>query len=267
MGDIVPPTGSSRPTLYRVTTGGKSLKVSVYETETAYTIFIGGHHKFCIDCLITKGSSVAYLSHIYSNVQCSLEQNFRGGHDTKMIVNLLLSFIKDNFPHIREVEFNDTSSRSCDNNHVVELYEMSYIHTGKTWYEKNFGAQLRPNDAAKFMIEHERFQKRKAAMTWADFKMYLRGHLPFEMEDLYNSTTTWQDFFGKIVRQTGISEFCEFVAPWLHTFMMRQMRFPFSFATYYIALDGFVTIAYEQTAFNRGNRRFTAKRIKRQTSH
>lgn len=262
MGDIVPPTGSGIPQRYKIIASGKSLKVSIYETNTAHTIFIGGHHKFCIDCLIVKGSDTAFLAHIYSNVECSLEKNFLGGHNAKMILHLLLSFLKKHFPHITSVEFNDTSNKTCDNKHIVELYEMSYIHTGKTWYENNFEARLQQSDEIKFKKEEENFQRRKG--TWDDFKTYLRGELPLDeliMKNMFDNSSSWQQFFSELVEQIKIAPFCEFIAPWLHTFMVKNMRFSFTFATYYIQLSDYSPISFEESIFRGGNRRYTAKRF------
>lgn len=284
MGDIVPPTGAGPAKHEVIKYKGKSLKVTTYETVSAYTIFIGGYHKFCIDCMIEKRGNIAYLSdeercsssqkqglcaylsYIYANVQCSLEKNFRGGHDTKSIMNLLMSYIKRNYPQVKEIQLTDVSSKKCNNGATVQLYEMSYISTGKSWYEKNFGAKLRPDSAAAFAKEDAKFQEKKPIIGWEGIKMFMRGELPLpeeQMKELFNSTRTWQEFFGGILEKIGIADFCEFVAPWLQGFISRNMKFSFPFVTYYIPLDTYTPNSYNIEPFRGGKRRlYTAKRLK-----
>jgi hypothetical protein len=247
MGDIIPPTGSGPPKIEIIKYKGKSLKLSLYETEGAYTIFIGGHNKFCIDCLIEKKSDSAYLSHIYSNVECSLERNFRGGHDTKAIMFLLMSYIKNNFPFVKEIQLTDVSNKECNNGATVQLYEMSYITTGKSWYERNFGAMLKPDAAVKFAREDANFQKKKHIIGWEGIKIFMRGELPIEeneMRDMFEQTNTWQEFFGWVSDKVGMAKFCEFVAPWLQAFLFRNFKFQVPFVNYYISLDTYTPNTY-----------------------
>jgi hypothetical protein len=60
----------------------------------------------------------------------------------------------------------------------------------------------------------------------------------------------------------GIAEFCIFVAPWLHSFLLHTLRFNFSGPRYGIPLEGAEILDYEEVAFARGGKRFTRKQLK-----
>ena len=56
-------------------------------------------------------------------------------------------------------------------------------------------------------------------MQWVVFRDTVP--VPESAEDLYRTSTTWQDFFGALKDQMGVSEFCTFAAPWLHGFLQQ----------------------------------------------
>jgi hypothetical protein len=231
-----------------LTVGSKHMVLTIHETSDSFTLYIGGHTKYCIDCMILKQDSpfarfrdvsIAHLSHIYYNTDCTTTQNFERGKDTNMILILLMSYIKRHFPYLTHLSFTDTSYRICDNNQVVELAEMNYISTGKTWYEKNFNAFISPEYAPRFVEQERAFQEQKQHMTWELMKTFINTPLPLDendMEKLFMLAPTWQAFFGPIRERIGISEFCIFLAPWLHRFFMVNSTLRFSGIPYIIPL-------------------------------
>ena len=251
--------------------GQRSIKLTVFEGESADTLYFGGHVKYCIDALIQKPESLfaeridvsdAFLAHLYYDSTCSLENNFRRGIDSNMILKLCISYIKKNYDHIKTVSFTDTSYITCDDGKVVELPEMSYVRTGKTWYQTHFHAYLDPSDINKFNICEKRFQRAKDTMTWKEMKSYIIGKLPFDesiMKHLFETATTWQEFFGKLSEDMGISQFCSFVAPWLHKFIETEMRFYFSSVRYIIPIEKIEPIEYNMIKYTSGGKQFTRK--------
>jgi hypothetical protein len=272
MGDIVAPSEYKSVVVETLKVGSKSIKLTKYIGENSDTIYLGGHTKYCIDALIHKPESSfdkrgidisdAFLSRLYYNESCSLEHDFRRGIDSTMILNLCISYIKKNYTHIRTVSFSDTSYRTCDNGSDVELAEMQYIRTGKTWYQTHFGAYMDSSDTRKLTACSERFQRNKQFMTWKELKSYIKGNLPFDeylLKDMYESSTTWQDFFGNLSDKMGISDFCSFVAPWLHRFIESELKFYFSSARFYIPVDKIKTIDYKSETYQQADKRFTQK--------
>jgi hypothetical protein len=273
MGDIIQPRRYNTVETKILEVNSKQIKITVYKGDDTDTIFMGGHTKFCIDAIVQKANtefakrggniSNVYLSHIYYDINCSLDGKFKRGLDTNMIMRLFLSYIKNNYSHVKTVTFTDASVRQCDNNQYVDLAEMSYIRTGKTWYETHFDAYLDPSDQPKIRQCQLKFAEAKKNITWDLMNQYMTGPLPMEeeeMKQLFEKATTWQEFFGTLSDRITIARFCEFVAPWLHKFLIQHMGFPFSSVHYVISLSVFTPIEYTTADYKRGGRRFTEKK-------
>lgn len=253
--------------------GSKTLRLIQHESPDIITLYIGGHTKYCIYGFITKSSSpmarfsdisIGNLSKIHYNQACSLEHDFKRGVDTNMILKVFLSYIHKHYPHIKQMKFEDASYRPCDDGQIIDLAEMSYITTGKTWYEKNFAATLAPTSEGQFKVLELKFQKMKLEIDWNTFKGFITTKLPIdeiELQKIYEDATTWQDFFGPLREKMGIELFCPFVAPWLHTFM--EMVFKFSFIQFkYLMPVEPNRISFTELPYSRGGRRFTRKNLK-----
>jgi hypothetical protein len=72
--------------------------------------------------------------------------------------------------------FNDASFRTCDNGNQVSLAMMSYITTGKTWYEKNFGAYLESDYLSTFEAAEQKFLKSKMDTSWEALKTTIKKY-------------------------------------------------------------------------------------------
>ncbi len=274
MSVIVPPNSAKLPpTIEAFAVASKTLKVTTYETQDTYTIFIGGHDLYCIECMIYKSDSsfariiptnVARLIQIYYNMNCSLEGNFQRGIYTTRIFQILCEHIRRKYKHIDTISLTDASFRTCDNGHDVDLAVMTYLRTGKTWYEKNYGAYLDGIDIQKFNNMEQRMYELKKTMNWKEFKQFIKGGYLIaekDMQTMFENASTWQDFFGPLSDKMGISEFCIFVSPWLSTFWDIS-KYSFASGKYYIPLKNIPTIEYVPVEYKRGGRRFTAKRIR-----
>ena len=274
MATIQVPRSAGPPELKKLKVGSKSLKLSVYETFDSFILFVGGHELYCIEAMLYKPTSpfvtelgyplhVGRLVQIYYNVNCSLEKNFQRGIDTNNILKVLCSFLRTRFPYLTELTFTDASSRTCDNGQDVELAEMTFLRTGKTWYEKNYGAYLHEDSYIPFMKMQSRLEKART-LSWDDFKQYIPNvdYLKNDVLDLktaYESSTTWQDFFGLLSDAIGISEFCVFVAPWMHDFFKSVTNTSFSSFTYVLPIKNVPEIDYQELNYIRGGSKFTRK--------
>ena len=271
MGTIFTPNERIWVTRHKLQVGSKSLLLTIHESESIIILYIGGHEKYCIEVLLYKqvgGETITqgHLSHVYYNINCSLENNFQRGIDTDMILKLLMSYIKDNYPYITTLRFEDTSYRTCDNNKVIELAEMNYIFSGKTWYEMKFGAYLDGKDILEFSKADKAFQEIKKTMEWKKFKDYIT--IPFnesELEPMYTSSETWQDFFSQLRVKLGVSEFCIFLVPWFHRFMDAKFKLSLSKLKYILPLNK--SVEYSVLNYSRGGKQFTRKKIKQRPIH
>lgn len=176
--------------------------------------------------------------------------------------------IKKNYPYVQTLSLKDNSYKVCDNGHVVELSEMTYIRTGKTWYETHFHAVLQEKDRQVFTEKEKAFQNLKRAFNWEKMKTSMTNYHILQEEKakpLFEEAKTWQDFFGPLSNTMNTSEFCMFVAPWLQDFLSQSLRFNFSSPLYHIQLRDALfdtQIAYEEMPYTQGGKRFTMKKLK-----
>ena len=184
---------------------------------------------------------------------------------TNMILKFIITYIKTSYPHVTGLSFNDASYRSCDNGAQVSLAMMSYITTGKTWYQNNFGAFLDSKSDSIFQKIETDFQQKKSLVTWEIFKGMIDNSLPIEedaMKEMYDSAKTWQEFFGPLKDLLGVSEFCMFIAPWFDTFIKTYMRFNMMGLLYIIPIEDY-GIVYTLSQYQRGGKAYTRKRANR----
>jgi hypothetical protein len=261
-------------TLYKITFRGKNFKLSAYESDEGIRFFLGGHSNiYCLEGFIYKNEekirenndvSIGTLVQVYYDQACSLEGNFTKGIDTKKLIHIFLSIIKNNYPHVSRIQLIDASTKACDNGSEVSLSNMLYVRKGQTWYESHFSAFMDPSYTKRFDDAVVRFNKSKINMSWKVFKGYIQGSLMLSetsMKNQYEQSKTWQEFFNWIATKLGDSKFCEFVSPWLNNFMFLKMGFNFSMASYYIPLITYKPVLYTTHKFNEANkRRFTIKR-------
>ena len=255
--------------------GRKKLLATFHETIDSTSIYIGGSHYFCAYANITKpesslsnviDTSIGHLARLSYNQGCDLEKQFQRRTDTRMILLLMIAVIKDTFPYVSRIQFTDTSYRVCNNGSVAELSELYYITTGHTWYESQFGAYLEGDAHTKFKIADTKFQEQKSRIPW-DVMRRTMGVTDDTWQPLYESATTWQEFFGPVRDKIGVADFCEFVAPWLHMFLFKTMRFHFSGVSYNIDIATAPPITYTTEPWvQAAGRRQTRCRPKQQRS-
>jgi len=207
--------------------------------------------------------AIANLQKIEYNQQCSLEGNFKRGLDTNIILKFIITYIKASYPHVTGLLFNDASFRTCDNGAQVSLAMMSYMTSGKTWYQNNFGAFLDAKSDSIFKKVESEFQQKKSVVTWEILKGMIDIPIDEEtMKEMYESAKTWQEFFGPLKDLLGINEFCIFIAPWFDTFIKNYMRFNMMGLLYIIPIEDY-GVVYTLSEYQRGGRAYTRKRINR----
>lgn len=251
--------------------GPTSLLLTIHENENYIHFYIGGSELYCIHGYILQPKSVfaQYASSAYGslpevkwNALCSIEGGFVRGFDTRMIVRLLTAYIAANYPHIVGLRFTDTSERECQPGVSVSLAGISFLTTGKTWYEKTFGAYIDADDIREKQAI-ERFQAAKHSFPWSSMQRIMRiGDNP-ELQTQYESASTWQEFFGPLQAKMGVQAFCEFAAPWLDTFMGTIARIRFSKPTYVMPIHQTPPVRYTISEFASGGRRHRKRQTRK----
>lgn len=257
---------------YILKVGSKSLLLVVHESRDLVSLYIGGKTVYCINVLIYKedsvyarafDTSIASLPNLYYNLNCSLEHDFKRGFDTNMILKLIQSYIKKEYPHVKYLQFNDASHRECDDGKFIDLAPMSYFTTGQTWYEKHFHARLTPASEIIFKKAIEDINKKKAMIPWEGIQQEMTGKCPLseeQLKGLYEKSRTWLDFFGSIRDAIGVPKFCTFAAPWFSGFMTTYLNLNIVNLKYIMPVH--FDIPYTIEPYASGGKKFTRKQLR-----
>lgn len=251
----------------------QSFLVVSYETSKSINIYIGGPEKWCINCEVIKdGSTIkyqGYLTKVRYDMLCSLEHSFAKGFDTKQIIYFLIQYIHNKYPNVKELIFNDASTKKCDNETDVNLAVMTYLYLEKTWYEKNFGAYLSDQSKPEFERILSRYNKSKI-IPWDEMSITIKnneysGLSDIELANLYNSTKTWKEFFETIYNKIEIADFCVFISSWIDNFILKYFN-NLQGLTYLIPIKDY-KLKFTESEYNpkKGGRRYTRKSTRKQS--
>lgn len=201
-GTIEAPRGVIRETRETVKANDKHMVITTYECERSITIFIGSSTIYCIDAQLFKANGqimdTGILTKIRWDSECSTSNPFTKGSDTNMILQLLMTYIKDRYPDVKHIGFTDMSTKRCDNGSSVNLAAMKFLTVGKTWYEDNFHASVDPHSIDIYDNMIKEMNKKKASMSWDKMKQYMETIEIIsenDMHEKYDECDTWQKWF------------------------------------------------------------------------
>jgi len=248
-----------------------SFLLVTYESQKTITIYLGGHTKWCINCDLSKKENniqpLGYLNQIRYDIECSLEHSFLKGKDTKKLVYILVQYINNTYPEVKELVFSDLSTKKCDNSEDVNLAVMTYLYSNQTWYEKNFGAYISPISEKTYkeiQINYEKVDdNNNNKVKWDEMRETIQNNEAItkmteaEIEDLYNKTKTWKDFFEPIYNKIKIDNFCIFISSWLPKFINKYFN-NLQGLKYILPIRDY-NIKYTESNYNTGGRRYTRK--------
>lgn len=254
----------------RIQYKSKVFLFTIHKGPDSHILYIGGAHTYCINFQIYTENSIykslidvntCLLDHFYYNYNCSISGGFQRGVDTLLIFNLGVSYIKNNYKHVKKIKLKDYSTRECDNGYSINLYEKFYITKGKTWYQGRYGAYLSDADQMKFETRHNQFNEKKNGIDWKTMQKFIPvKELPPNIETYYNESNTWQLFFSKLEAEMGVASFAEFIAPWISLFLSSMMKYDFTALYYYIDIDKLQTFNYSQVGGGINRKKYTRKR-------
>ena len=247
-GLIEAPSGTIDTKRYKISTGGKTMILTVFEEHNSLTFYLGGYKVYCVDAQIVKLTPTVfldegYLSKVRYDTQCSTlrvenekEAIFEKGKDTSMILRLMMTYIKNTYPQVKTLTFTDLSTKKCDNGASISLSAMKLFIDGRSWYlpvpeeqegmqstgekyfasglyEDHFGAKIIPKMEQVYRSIIDDANEKKRQLQWSDFYEYfiINTTPPIEtkkIESFYNESQTWQEFFKKIRDDIGVSALC-----------------------------------------------------------
>lgn len=270
MGSIQPPKEGVQEIKLEVAIPSHTFLCTIHETSDLLTMYLGGHTTYCVQLQAYKQGSVyetigidiltAKMPELFYNELCSLTGAFRRKLDTERIFTLSISILKSICPWITTIQLIDTSHRSCGAG-SIELPMMNYILYGKTWYERMYGAYLRPEDAARRDARYTAFSEMKKTISWETMAHIMQIHYETECinKTSYDAAASWQEFFEPIYRCLGKDAFCEFALPFLNILQTDVLRYNF-LDPYCINIKTFPHIQIHAKTFQQGGNKGTRKR-------
>lgn len=218
--------------IHQLKMNNHTIILTTYETETSISIYLGGVNHWCIHSTLPKDNNKikeeGYLVKIRYDLLCSVEEKIHRGGDITKLLKLLIQYIHDTYPDVKYLSFNDLSNRRCDNESNINLAVMTYLYSGKTWYEKNFDAtiSIQSKETLDKIVKKLNNSKKQ---SWNVIKdtIYNYKELPYsesEIEKIYEDAITWNDFFETILNKIKINNFCIFISPWLDSFIIQYFN-------------------------------------------
>ena len=213
------------------------------------TYKIGGNIADCANISINFTNNIATsanMPHIMYDEECSIGNVLDKGTGSIIMVKTLLQYIKQLYPHLVEVAFDDMSSIECSTEEDIEknktrirkkgtnlvpmpLYYLSIAYNGETWYEKHFKAVQQNTE--KHIAYKERVFKllNDPSEKPSDFVKYLQivrapPAIHKELEMYYLPTNTYSEFFHAIPK----NDRCRLLRSWIKEFMDYYLRRVFS---------------------------------------
>ena len=232
--------------------------------------YLGGRDLYCIHVSIPKQDDEmdvgSFVSLKYDS-KCSLGNELVQEVKSETLVKIILTYIARTYPYVTSLRFTDSSEKTCDNWTSVALSDMSFITNGKTWYEKHFDAYIDEDSLEVYNREMESMKQKKHATTWETLLKKIPALHQFEdMRELYESSSSWHEFFGAIRDKLGgTPEFCMFASDWLREFMTRYLKIRFTKYTYMMPVKIYTDIAFTVEPYSSGGnkRRSTRRRGRR----
>jgi hypothetical protein len=195
----------------------KIMIITTYETVNTITIYAGNRDIYCMDIQLLKDidtntANIGYLTKARWDSVCSIDEPFGRGADTIIMIKLLVSYIKDNYPNVTQLLFNDMSTKTCNDGNSVSLAAMKLLTDGKTWYESHFNISVEGANDYLYNTLKTTINTKKQELSFDKFAMYSNiNYLEINTEELrqiYNKSNTWQAFFSYIRDQIGVSKLC-----------------------------------------------------------
>lgn len=157
------------------------------------------------------------LSWVKAEDDCSLEKYIEKGLAKHMVL-LALTLARDINPLLERINLDDMSTFTCElpDNKMYKIPMKSFhiAFHGATWYEYYFDAKLVKYNELYCKLKENLYDSDKKPKNFNFNNEYLQE----ELEQLYNNSNTWSDFFSAIDKNYGKKK-CGVVYPWLYRAM------------------------------------------------
>lgn len=161
-------------------------------------------------------ASIGSIPHIYWDEKCALNKRLSTGTGTRHMLSTILSIIKKHFRWIKYMCYTDNSDIHCNGNTDVELYILYISLNGKTWYEKYFNGYIEDETLRnKYTAAIKQLYNPDAKIPFNILQDNITISDIDTIKTIYNSTTTYNDFFNKVLESVGREKYCTYVKEWV----------------------------------------------------
>ena len=243
----------------------KVMIISTYETINTITIYVGNRDIYCMDVQLLKDDETqtaesGYLTKVRWDSVCSIGEPFGKGIDTIIMVKLLVLYIHSTYPNVKQLLFNDMSTRTCDDGGSVSLAAMKLLTDGETWYEAHFDITTDKFNRDMYNMIKTNITNRKKELTFDKFSIYSNiNTLDIPSEELryiYDNSNNWQEFFSEIKHKIGISKLCIWLSRhnWFDVFTHTILKINISSIQFTLNIKPYAEIRYTIVNNNGGRR-------------
>lgn len=234
--------------MYRFKTRLNIFEASVNADESFVKIG-GDKYRDCINVALVKREGVpvyAKIPHLESEPECGVAK-FLDKTEKDTTIDFIcgsLQFIHHLYPSIRRFEFMDDGKIECGiqaalkpPRKIAKPLSLAYLYIakyGSSWYETKFKAKLINEAHYQAYRDATRVLFQEHTMKYSDFKG--ENSLSVEqdriLEPLYNSSSTWIEFFNSVPKESHCECFL-----WLPFFINKLLNDTFIQNTWYIDIE------------------------------
>ena len=215
-------------------------KTIAREQDIMYTTLqIGGDYPDCVSIFIRYADNKPSSANMSIN-DAECVTNEKKGDGSKVMIQTLIAYLRQKYPTITEIEYDDMSSIECATNEELtsaknlkrgsnlkpmSLYNLSIAYNGLTWYEKYFGGRQQNMETHAKYRERVKILLHDKATKPENFNDFIKiAHVPpnlwTELFEFYKTTETYSQFFNSMPK----SERCRLLRPWIDTFMAHYLK-------------------------------------------
>lgn len=151
----------------------------------------------------------------------------------------ILQYLKNKFPSLKRVEFDDNSKIIVNikpkDQHSEKPFLLSYFYIakyGKTWFEDKFSAKMKNSEDYLLYREAINNLKQPIMLSFQDFvnKAQFTDEQTQIMEKYFDSEISWIDFFNRIPENLQYFSFFG----WLSSFINSLLKNTYNMNDWYI---------------------------------
>lgn len=152
------------------------------------------------------------------------------------LLNEFLKYIKKNYPYVKEIKLNDKSYIPCDKDDNLDLLTYYIALYGKTWYEDKYKAYSK-DDYSLYKTQVKKYISKgfKSSLSWDLFyakyillgnnftKNIINNNIDI-CRNIYETSSTFPDFFKSINKKVEKKYKCYFFKSWLEQFIKDNIK-------------------------------------------